>query len=239
MSQLVRTEALFEKEDRERAGQLEGAQHAVGPRPLRDLAYDAIKIRIITCALKPGEYINEASICAVTGFGRTPVHQAIDRLLVEGLVDVIPRKGAIVRPMSFDEIMQILEARASNEILGVRLAAERAQKSDIARLKSVLREAAVSLEDGDTEKLMRTDRLFHGAIAQAGRNAVLADVLVRLHDRSLRVWFVSLNTPGRNRLVHQEHKAICAAIAARDGDGAEHAMQAHIESFREHLRHNA
>ncbi|MFN3890611.1 MAG: GntR family transcriptional regulator [Beijerinckiaceae bacterium] len=209
------------------------------PRPLRDLAYDEIKTRIITCALKPGEYINEASVCAMIGFGRTPVHQAIDRLCVEGLVDVIPRKGAIVKPMSFDEIMQIVEARGANEALGVRLAAQRIQPDEIARLRAILAQAGTALEEGATESLMRLDRDFHGVIARASRNAVLADILSKLHDRSLRVWFVSLNSPGRNRLVHEEHVAICEAIARHDPDAAEAAMRAHVESFRNHLRQNA
>lgn len=209
------------------------------PRALRDLAYDEIKARIITCALKPGEYINEAAVCAMTGFGRTPVHQAIDRLCVEGLVDVIPRKGAIVKPMSFDEIMQIVEARSANEALGVRLAAQRAQSHEIVRLRDILGQAKVALEDGATESLMKLDRDFHGVIARASRNVVLADILSKLHDRSLRVWFVSLNSPGRNRLVHEEHVAICEAIARHEPDVAEAAMRAHIESFRNHLRQNA
>lgn len=209
------------------------------PKPLRDLAYDEIKARIITCALKPGEYINEAAVCAMTGFGRTPVHQAIDRLCVEGLVDVIPRKGAIVKPMSFDEIMQIVEARGANEALGVRLAAQRAQPDEIARLRAILTDAEAALADGQADILMRLDRDFHGVIARASRNAVLADILSKLHDRSLRVWFVSLNSPGRNRLVHEEHAAICEAIARHDPDAAEAAMRAHVESFRNHLRQNA
>lgn len=210
------------------------------PRALRDLAYDDIKARIITCALKPGEYINEAAICAMTGFGRTPVHQAIDRLFVEGLVDVIPRKGAIVKPMSFDEIMQIVEARGASEVLGVRLATERAEPAHIRRLQAILKESAREVSSGGrAEKLMRLDRDFHGAIAHAARNTVLADILSKLHDRSLRVWFVSLNSPGRNRLVQDEHEAIYEAIAARNVAAAEASMRAHVESFRNHLRQNA
>lgn len=209
------------------------------PRALRDLAYDEIKARIITCVLKPGEYINEAAVCTMTGFGRTPVHQAIDRLCVEGLVDVIPRKGAIVKPMSFDEIMQIVEARSANEALGARLAAQRAQSDEIVRLRETLRQAEDALAEGETESLMRLDRDFHGFIARASRNGVLADILSKLHDRSLRVWFVSLNSPGRNRLVHEEHVAICDAIARHDPDAAEAAMRSHIKSFRNHLRQDA
>src|SRR4051812_42750255 len=91
---------------------------------LRDTAYAAIKHRIITCAFKPGEFLNEASVSATLGIGRTPVHQAIDRLMLEGMLDVMPRKGVIVRPVSLDEVMQIIEVRLLNECPCVRLATD-------------------------------------------------------------------------------------------------------------------
>src|SRR4051812_23626162 len=65
---------------------------AESSQSLRDVAYEAIKHRIITCVFKPGEYINEAYVSGAIGIGRTPVHQAIDRLMQDGLLEVIPRK---------------------------------------------------------------------------------------------------------------------------------------------------
>ena len=70
--------------------------------------------------------------------GRTPVHQALDRLMMEGMVEVIPRKGVIVRPVSLNEVLQIIETRLINECYCSRLAAERANNSDIAELADVL-----------------------------------------------------------------------------------------------------
>jgi len=117
------------------------AQRHTTPQSLRDLAYEAIKFRIITCAFKPGEYVNEARISTVLGLGRTPVHQAIDRLMLEGMVQVIPRKGVIVKPVSLDEVMQIIEARFIVEPQGIRLTAERADENDIAGLTDILARA--------------------------------------------------------------------------------------------------
>ena len=82
---------------------------------------------------------------------------------------------------------------------------------------------------------MRLDREFHGAIAQSSRNAVLADILGRLHDRSLRFWILSLNTPGHHARVHSQHLAILDAIRAHDPVAAEQAMRDHIEDFRRNL----
>src|SRR5438874_1163895 len=82
---------------------------------LRDAAYEAIKNRIITCKFKPGECINEASVSALLGYGRTPVHQALDRLMLEEMVEVIPRKGVIVKPVIVHDVMQMIEVRLINE----------------------------------------------------------------------------------------------------------------------------
>ncbi len=205
------------------------------PQSLRDAAYDAIKHRIITCAFKPGEYLNEAYVSGTLGIGRTPVHQAIDRLMLDGLVEVIPRKGVIVKPVSLEEIMQIIEVRLLNESLCVRLAAERAQQDDIAQLSDILGRARQWTEARSSEHLMLLDREFHATIARASQNAVLRDVLVKLHDRSLRFWFISLNRPGQHESVQQQHEAVLAAIKDGDPDGAQEAMRSHIEAFRTNL----
>ena len=85
------------------------------PRSLRDRAYDEIKRRIITLDFKPGAYLNEAQISEELSIGRTPVHQALDRLMIEGMVEVIPRKGVLVRSVSLDEVRNLIEVRLINE----------------------------------------------------------------------------------------------------------------------------
>lgn len=208
---------------------------AEGPVSRRDAAYEAIKYRIITCAYRPGECLNEANVSAVLRIGRTPVHQAIDRLMLEGMVDVIPRKGVIVKPVSLDEILQIIEVRLLNESYCVRLAAERAGLNETSGLTAILARAAQWIEARNSEELMLLDRDFHGALARASKNVILADGLSKLHDRSLRFWFISLNRTGRNEKVHGQHEAILASIRDHDPDGAEQAMRAHILDFRENL----
>jgi GntR family transcriptional regulator, rspAB operon transcriptional repressor len=205
------------------------------PQSLREAAYEAIKHRIITCTFKPGEYLNEAYVSAVLGIGRTPVHQAIDRLMLEGLLEVIPRKGVIVKPVSLDEIMQIVEVRLLNESYCVGLAAERAEREDVAQLSDILARAQQWTEARNSEQLMLLDREFHSTLARASQNGVLRDTLLKLHDRSLRFWFLSLNRPGQHESVQRQHEAVLAAIRDRDPDGAQDAMRAHIEAFRKNL----
>jgi GntR family transcriptional regulator, rspAB operon transcriptional repressor len=199
---------------------------------LREAAYDAIKHRIITCEFRPGEYINELQLSAVLKIGRTPVHQALDRLMVEGLVEVIPRKGVIVKPVSLHEVLQIIEVRLINEPFGARLAAEHANDADLAEMAEILDRARHWATLRNVENMMLLDREFHLLIARAAKNAVLTELLRNLHERSLRFWFISLNAPTQYESVQKEHAAIFEAIRERDPASAEAAMRRHIESFR-------
>lgn len=199
---------------------------------LRDAAYDAIKHRIITCAFRPGEYINELQLSTLLKIGRTPVHQALDRLMVEGMVEVIPRKGVIVKPVSLNEVLQIIEVRLINEPFGARIAAEQANDADLNELADVIARARHWASVRNVENLMLLDREFHFLIARATKNDVMSELLRNLHERSLRFWFLSLNAPKQYETVQDEHAAILGAIRKRDPDKAEAAMRRHIESFR-------
>jgi GntR family transcriptional regulator, rspAB operon transcriptional repressor len=202
---------------------------------LRDAAYEAIKHRIITCAFRPGEYINELQLSALLNIGRTPVHQALDRLMVEGMVEVIPRKGVIVKPVSLNEVLQIIEVRLINEPLGARLAADHASDSDLTEMADVLKRAKHWASLRNVENLMLLDREFHLLIARAAKNDVLTELLRSLHERSLRFWFISLNAPTQYQLVQDEHATILEAIRQRDAGKADAAMRRHIESFRKNV----
>src|SRR5262249_8562631 len=158
---------------------------------LRDQAYEAIKDRIITCQFKPGECINEASVSALLGLGRTPVHQALDRLMFEEMVEVIPRKGVIVKPVILQDVLQMIDVRLINETQCARLAAERADDSHIAEMASVLGRARQAISEHDIHDLMKLDREFHLLLAYASKNLELAEVVRKLNERSLRFWFIS------------------------------------------------
>jgi len=203
---------------------------------LKERAYQAIKHRIITCAFKPGQELSENAVADALKIGRTPVHQAFDRLQGEGLVDVQPRKGIVVRPINLDEVIEIIETRLLNETFAVRLAAERASSAEIVAIRDVLlRVTQIADQNNEVEQMMLLDRDFHRLIARAAHNTVLADVLLKLHERSLRLWFISLASSGHQARVHEEHQRIFEAISHRDVDAAQAAMRLHIDSFRQNV----
>ncbi len=202
---------------------------------LHTQAYEKIKYAIITLRFRPGEYLNEAQVSKLLRIGRTPVHQALNRLMLEGMVEVIPRKGVIVKAISIDDVLEMIDVRIINETYCARLAAARADENDIAEMARILDESEKVATVSDIDRQMTLDRDFHTILSRAARNKVLADFMRTLHDRSLRFWFISLRDPAHHIAVQEEHWAILNAIKARDPNAAGNAIRAHIESFRTNL----
>lgn len=198
---------------------------------LVDEAYEAIKRDIITCALRPGEYLNERHLCERLGIGRTPVHQAISQLQQEHFIDVIPRKGIIVRPASIDEYLNLDEARLLVEVEAMRIVAKRITPDELAELEEILERGRAAREARNLAELLMIDRDFHFGLARATRNPVLIGMLESAYERSLRVWFISLVDQNIDS-DRDEHERLLAAIRAGDGDGAAAIMREHILSSR-------
>jgi GntR family transcriptional regulator, rspAB operon transcriptional repressor len=217
---------------RGRRSRMLGPRGRLPRQSLRDAAYEAIKHQIITCKFKPGECLNEASVAALLGFGRTPVHQALDRLMLEEMVDVIPRKGVIVKPVILSDVLQMVDVRFVNETYCARLAAERADDADIEELDSVVGRARTAISNRNIQAMMMLDRDFHLALGRATKNNELAELIRKLNERSLRFWYISFTTPDHHSRFQEQHEAILAAVRNHDAGRAALAMGAHVEAFR-------
>ena len=198
---------------------------------LRDRAYEAIKRKILSCELRPGEAVTVAGLAEALDLGRTPVIQAIDRLTVEGLVEVMPRKGVVVSPVSLDAFVEIVEVRLLNEAQAARWASRNARPEDVRDLSANVDAAWAAARRRDIDELIALDRDFHRIVTRAAGNAVLADILATLHDRAIRFWFISLRVPEHELRVCEQHAAIVDAVAKADPDAAERAMRDHISAF--------
>jgi len=200
-----------------------------------ELAYTKLKQALITLAYKPGDYLSTASLMNELGLGRTPVNHALHRLATEGLVQIIPRKGLIVSPLSIDDALQLVDVRLANEGLCMRLAAERISRSELQELEVIARDFEKAADRGQTTEVMNLDRLFHEHIASAARNQILAEILKVLHARSQRFWALSLAMPDHLTEVQYEHRAILKALAEGNAEAAVGAVQEHVMSFRRAL----
>jgi DNA-binding GntR family transcriptional regulator len=204
---------------------------------LNELAYRRFKQALVTLSYKPGEYLNTAQVMSEMDMGRTPINQAIHRLANEGLLQVIPRKGVMVAPLSMDDALELIEVRLANEMLCMRLASKRITAPQIAELTELNQQIEAASQQRDRVKMMTLDHQFHQQLAQIAGNNMLADILSVLHARAQRFWASTLSREGHMREVIEEHQAIIAALAAQDDDAAANAAQAHILSFRSALLH--
>lgn len=202
---------------------------------LNEVAYSRLKNALVTLVYKPGEYLNTAQVMEKFELGRTPINQALHRLSAEGLVQIIPRKGAVAAPLSIDDALELIDVRLANETLCLRLAAAAITDAELHELEVTALEFERAAAKQQATALTNADRRFHELIAEASRNAILQDILNVLHARAQRFWAISLSTVGHVDEVIAEHCAILSALQARDGEAAALAVREHILSFRASL----
>jgi len=195
-------------------------------------AYHLIKDKIITLELPPASVIDEARLIADLGLGRTPIREALQRLALENLVVILPRRGTIVADVNMSDLQKIFEIRIELEIYAVQLAAERATAAEIAAMEVLFHDADTLIHDSDNNQLIRLDHEAHRLLAQAAHNEFLEDMLERLYNHVLRLWYVSLHRVRRLREAIEEHREIIAAVKDRDGTRAAQIMHRHITEFQ-------
>ena len=200
-----------------------------------ETAYALLKDKLTTLAYPPGEFLNIATLVDSLQVGRTPINHALHRLATEGLVQVIPRKGVVVSPLSINDALHLIDVRLANERLCARLAAERITAVEVEDLRKVAGAFDAAVLTRDMPLIMNCDRLFHERIAAASGNSILIEILKVLHARSQRFWAISLAAEGHLAEVTVEHQDIVAALAANDVDAAVRTVEAHILSFRQSL----
>ncbi|NLW48955.1 MAG: GntR family transcriptional regulator [Firmicutes bacterium] len=199
-------------------------------KPLRELVFESIREAIISGQLQAGERLMEIQLAEEMGVSRTPVREAIRKLELEGLVAMIPRKGAYVAGLSFKEIADVFEIRGALEGLAAELAAERITEEELEELERYLVRIAEAIDKGDLEKVVANDTDFHSILYQASRNQRLSQIINNLREQIQRFRTTSLSYPGRMKNALEEHRKIVEAISARDGELASKLAHEHIEN---------
>jgi GntR family transcriptional regulator, rspAB operon transcriptional repressor len=205
------------------------------PNSLVAKAYAEIKEKIITLYFLPGQYLNEAAISSLLDVGRTPVHQALQRLELEGLVEIMPRKGVVVLPDSISEIIKILDSRAAVEAELAKAAAAEISADDGKELLALANATKHARNGPGIDDFIACDRAFHRKLAERSGNSVLSDFAQQLHERSIRYWYLHLWQTMDVQATTRQHAAIAEAIARHDGERAAAAMREHIESLKGRL----
>lgn len=204
----------------------------VKPGSLTEQAYETLKWRILSMEIPPGSYLNELELCDRYGYGRAPIHHALQRLKHDQLVDIKPRKGVIVRSWSPRDVNDLIEARVPLEVSVVKLAAERVTKDSGGALKRRLADGPRLIARRDREGLIKLDRDFHLGLTDITGNRVLRDLVERLHQQSSILWFLQISNETTYEAVQQQHETILDRVLARDVQGAATALSQHLGFFR-------
>jgi DNA-binding GntR family transcriptional regulator len=191
-----------------------------------DRVYDRVKSMAMTYQIRPGDRVNEVYFCRKLNVSRTPLREALNRLVTEGFLRVSPNRGFFARPLDAKEVFDLYELRSVLETSAIRLACERAQELEIAGLEKFVVSSRDEPDDQRAMKLLRLDEMFHERIAELSRNQ---EILRSLKTINGKIHFVRwIDMQGRRNVTQGEHLKIVQALKKRNAKLAGELMTAHI-----------
>lgn len=208
-----------------------GPRRVARPAPLRQAVYDALAEMIASGSLKAGQHLVESELAEQLGVSRQPIREALQRLAVDGWVELRPSYGAYVHVPTAEEVTQLLGVRSVLEAYSAREAAQHATKEHVARLRELYDAGLAALSADDHAGLVAANADFHTFIAVISGNRVLTELISQV-GRRVRWYYTPLARP-RGRDAWDEHEALITAIGDHDADVAERLMRAHTERATE------
>lgn len=198
-------------------------------RSLEEYVYGKLEEDILTGVYRRGEPLTELAISSRFNISRTPVRSAIHRLSEEGLVKLLPNKGAIVTGISKDDIIDIYKIRMRLDGLAAAMAAEKMTDEDIKKLREAVELSEFYTKKRDVEHQKELDTEFHAMIYNASGSRMLSSILFELHKKARLYRKISLAVDVRAEKSIAEHKDILEAIEKRDAAAAEKLTQNHVK----------
>jgi DNA-binding GntR family transcriptional regulator len=204
--------------------------------------HTALRQKILSLELRPGAKLDEAALVHSFGVSRTPVREAIIRLAADGLVFILPNRGAQVAPLDLSETAQFFEAFELNQRVVNHLAALRRTEADLDRIRRARDEFDAAVKRDDPASLVSSNFELHMAIAQAARNTHVETTLRRLLEHGMRlcwIWYKDFPQPLVRKDMDnscQEHDDMVTAIETRDAARADALGKDHTDSFRVRIK---
>lgn len=198
-----------------------------------EIAYAHVRDLLVTLQIRPGEPLSEGALMAATGVGRTPLREAVNRLVDERLVAKYPRRGTFATLVAIDDLGPLTDLREELEGLAAAQAAIRATDEDRQRLLSLM----PGLEDAaPPPHQLRRDTEIHRAVYRAGHNPFLTETAERYHNLSIRIWHLFIDR--LDDLGHhvEEHRALIGHILAGEPDPARQVARDHVRGFADAVR---
>ncbi len=197
--------------------------------------YQTLRHAILSLAYRPGEILRKPDICAALGVSRSPVADAVARLQVEGLVDVVPQAGTFVARFSMEEIREGAFLREAIEVAAVELVARTITDDQLQRLRRNLTVQTALVADADIPGFYALDGEMHEMLLSFTGFAKLAQVSETAWLHVNRARQLILPVPGRIEATLAEHGAILAALEARDPVAARDAVRSHLRQLITYL----
>ncbi|MBD5514563.1 MAG: GntR family transcriptional regulator [Lachnospiraceae bacterium] len=198
--------------------------------PLRDVVFNTLRKAILTGELKPGERLLEIHLANRLGVSRTPIREAIRKLELEGLVIMIPRRGAEVAQITEKSLKEVLEVRRALDALCAELACDRITTEEEERLKQACDEFERATETKDATTIAAADVALHDIIVQATGNSRLIQLINNLSEQMYRYRFEYIKDENRHDNLIDEHRMIYESIIRRDKEKAAAAAKLHIDN---------
>ena len=198
--------------------------------PLRDVVFNTLRQAILRGELKPGERLMEIQLANKLGVSRTPIREALRKLELEGLVNMVPRKGAEVADITEKSLRDVLEVRKALEELSVQLACEKITEEEIEELKRVAERFKDTLDDQDVTKIAEADVAFHDVIYTATDNQKLILLLNNLREQMYRYRVKKKKKEEAYPQLIAEHEELIDNISKRNKEEATRIMCEHIDN---------
>jgi DNA-binding GntR family transcriptional regulator len=198
-------------------------------RTLREQVIDHLREEIRSTRLAPGTELSETALARSLSISRGPLREALGQLAAEGLVTLVPRRGAVVKRLTRQEFLDSYQVREALESLAVRLAVPRLSKSEKAELHRMCEEMEREAAAGDGERFFEINREFHAFLVEASGNRKLGEVHAQLVAQMGHLMKKSAELRGGFEQSAAEHRAILAAVDAGDPARAARLMEEHIE----------
>jgi DNA-binding GntR family transcriptional regulator len=198
--------------------------------PLRDVVFNTLRKSILTGQLKPGERLMEVHLASRLGVSRTPIREAIRKLELEGLVTMIPRRGAEVAQITEKSLKDVLEVRRALDALSVELACDRITPEELQKLKTACEEFEKAVREKEVSEIAKADVALHDIIVQAAGNQRLQQLVNNLAEQMYRYRFVYIKEESQREKLVDEHKEIYESILNRDKQRAAAAAKLHIDN---------
>ncbi|HEX3023079.1 MAG TPA: GntR family transcriptional regulator, partial [Lachnospiraceae bacterium] len=180
--------------------------------PLRDVVFNTLRQAILKGELEPGERLMEIQLAERLGVSRTPIREAIRKLELEGLVNMVPRKGAEVARITEKDLNDVLEVRCALEELAVELACKKITKDQIEELKSTLVQFKRATKGNDLTEIAESDVQFHEIIFEATKNTRLIQMINNLREQMYRYRVEYLKDKDVYGKLVEEHESIIRNI---------------------------